>query len=94
MADDESSIHAALCRILRDKKVTANTASVASVAVMRTAAGQSARYVIVSHGAAADALAGKLTEITGSSGSVDAAICVWAISEMEAFALLRDEGQG
>jgi hypothetical protein len=91
MADDESSIHAALCRILRDKKVTANTAS---VAVMRTAAGQSARYVIVSHGAAADALAGKLTEITGSSGSVDAAICVWAISEMEAFALLRDEGQG
>jgi hypothetical protein len=91
MADDESSIHAALCRILRDKKVTANTAS---VAVMRTAAGQSARYVIVSHGPAADALAGKLTEITGSSGSVDAAICVWAISEMEAFALLRDEGQG
>ena len=91
MADDESAIHAALCRILRDKKLTANTAN---VAVMRTAAGQSIRYVIVSHGPAADALAGKLTAIAGSSGSLDAAICVWALSEMEALALLRDTGEG
>jgi hypothetical protein len=91
MADDESAIHAALCRILRDKKLTANAAS---VAVMRTAAGQWLRYVIVSHGPAADALAGRLTEITGSSGSLDAAICVWALSEMEASALLRDAEEG
>ena len=91
MADDELAIHAALCRILRDKKLTPNTAS---VAVMRTAAGKSVRYVIVSHGPAAEALAGKLAEITGSSGSLDAAICVWALSEMEASALLRDTGEG
>jgi hypothetical protein len=91
MADDESMLHAALCRILRAKKVIAETDS---VAVRRSRGGQSVRYVIVSYGAAADAIADKLTEITGSNGSVDAAICVWALTETEAFALLRDSIEG
>jgi hypothetical protein len=87
-AIDESTVHAALCRILRAKKVTENTSSVA----VRRSAGWSVRYVIVAYGTAANALVDKLTEITGDSGSIDAAICVWALTEIEAFALLRDAG--